>query len=119
MPRSMSGTPRKEWYDSSPDSLKYLKRGCFFTSSTAIGTTCSATRPARPSWMGMRNLPMQLGCRPRVAASTRLERSGSSRYAEQTSVRKRMAMRATTFIKVSAGLPPSRVRALISSIVKT
>jgi len=43
-----------------------------------------------------------------VAASTRLERSGSSRYAEQTSVRKREAISATTFISVSAVSPLPR-----------
>ena len=36
-PRSISGTPRKEWYSSSPDSLKYLKRGWLLASSTATG----------------------------------------------------------------------------------
>ena len=43
------------------------------------GSTCSATRPARPSLSGMRSVPMHRGWRPSVAASTRLERSGSSR----------------------------------------
>ena len=36
----MRGTPRKEWYSSSPDSLKYLKRGWRLASSTATGRTC-------------------------------------------------------------------------------
>ncbi len=38
--------------------------------------------------MPMRSVPMHWGRRPSVAASTRLARSGSSRYAEQTSVLK-------------------------------
>src|SRR6185437_9388 len=50
---------------------------------------------------------------------TRLERSGSSRYAEQTSVRKRAAMSATTFISASAGRPASRAREAICSRVST
>ena len=46
---------------SSPASLKYLKRGWFFTCSTATGRTCSATRPARPSCSPMRRVPMHCG----------------------------------------------------------
>ena len=54
----MSGTPKKDLYASSPASRKYLKRGCRSTCSTAIGRTCSATSPARPSWIAMRRVPM-------------------------------------------------------------
>ncbi len=46
-PSSMSGTPRNDWYASSPASPKYLKRGWFFTCSTATGRTCSATSPGQ------------------------------------------------------------------------
>jgi hypothetical protein len=44
---------------------------------------------------------------------------GSRRYAEQTSVLKRAAISATTFISVSAGLPSSAARFEISSSVRT
>ena len=80
-----------------------------------------APPPGRP---GLREQPCE-GCRytagrrPTVAASTRLARSGSSRYAEHTSVSKRLAIRATTFISVSAGLPPSAASWPSSSRVKT
>ena len=60
----------------------------------------------QPFVIAMRRVPMHSGRSPTVAASTRLARSGSSKYAEQTSVWKRLAIKATTFISVSAGCPP-------------
>lgn len=60
-PRSTMGTPRKEWIVSSSSSLNSLNRGWFITSATATGRTVSATRPVRPSFSGMRSLPMQRG----------------------------------------------------------
>ena len=55
-PRSMSGTPRNEWYGSSPASPEYLNRGCVVASATTCGRSCSATSPARPSVSRMRTL---------------------------------------------------------------
>ena len=52
-----------------------------------------------------------------IAARIRFARSGSSKYAEHTSVLNRWAIKATTFISVSAGLPHSLARLPISSKV--
>ena len=56
-PPSRSGTPRKEWYGSSPASGKYLKRGCWKASATMTGAIFSAVSPVRPSSRRMRTWP--------------------------------------------------------------
>src|ERR1700677_3027979 len=67
----------------------------------------------------MRSTPTDCARSPTVAARTRWVRSGSSRYVEQTSVLKRSAISATTFLRVSAGLEECSARRTISSPVKT
>jgi hypothetical protein len=54
---------------------------------------------------------------PIVAASTRVDRSGSSRYTEHTSLAKRCWMRRTMLPSVSEGLPLCETSRLISSSV--
>src|SRR6185436_17010678 len=111
----MTGTPRNEWYGSSPDSEKYLKRGCAAASATTIGRISSATRPTRPSVVRMRTRPTLSGRNPIVAASTRPARSGSSRYTEQTSVSNRRRIKWTMLVSVTAGAPLCETSRLISS----
>ena len=104
---------------SSPASRKYLNRGCAVASGTTTGFTCSATSPARPSVMRMRTCPTLSGRRPTVAASTRLARSGSSRYTEQTSVAQRSRISVAMLDSVSEGLPFRETSRPISSSVRS
>ncbi len=115
-PSSTSGTPRNDWKSSSPASRKRLKRGCDCACSTASGPTCSATRPTRPSCSARRTCPTDACRRPTVAARIRLALSGSSRYAEQTSLPNRDAIRRTTRARTAVGSPPGSTSASISSI---
>src|SRR5881397_517429 len=66
----------------------------------------------------MRTRPTLSGRRPIVAASTRLARSGSSRYTEQTSVANRRWIRCTMFVSVSEAFPLCDTSRLISSSVQ-
>ena len=59
-----SGTPRKEWYGSSPASRKYLNRGCRVASATTSGSQLLGDQAGQAFGRAHAHAPDALGTQP-------------------------------------------------------